>query len=78
MNDGGKRVDIASYVCKECLPAYEQCNKNKTQYIAKMSQDNNIDPYYHPDARAMAEYKQLITHHKLTKIECGRQKDVKC
>ena len=37
-----------------------------------------MDPYYFLCARAMAEYKQLITHHKLTKIECGRQKDVKC
>ena len=78
LNDGGKRVDIASYVCKECLPAYEQCNKNKTQYIAKMSQDNDMDPYCLLCARAMAEYKQLITHHELTEIECGRQKDVKC
>ena len=43
-----------------------------------MSQDNDMDPYYLLCARAMAEYKQLITHHKLTKIECGRQKDVKC
>ena len=29
-----------------------------------------MDPYYHPDARAMAEYKHLITDHKLTNIEC--------
>ena len=35
-----------------------------------MSQDNNMDPYYHPGARAMAEYNQLITHYKLTENEC--------
>jgi hypothetical protein len=70
-NDGGKRIDVDTYVCKECLPAYNQCKKNETQYIAKMSQDNNMDPYYHPDPLAMAEYNHLITHHKLTKIECA-------
>ena len=29
-----------------------------------------MDPYYHPGARAMAEYNQLITHYKLTENEC--------
>ncbi len=68
-NDGGKTIDNDTYVCKECLPGYKQCNKNGRQYIAKMSQENNMDPYYHPDPLAMAEYEYLITHHKLTKIE---------
>jgi hypothetical protein len=43
--------------------------KNERQYIAKMSQENNMDPHYHPDPLVMADYKYLITHHKLTKIE---------
>ena len=29
-----------------------------------------MDPYYLSGARAMAEYKQLITHHKLIENEC--------
>jgi len=51
-----------------------QCNKcskdlTKPPFISEFSSDNDMDPFFHSDKKALAELQSLQTHHQLNEIE---------
>jgi hypothetical protein len=70
-SDGGKFFPNNEFVCKDDLPGHNKSKKTNIPYVAKMSKENNMDPYYHSNPQAMEDYRALKLLPKPTKIECA-------
>jgi hypothetical protein len=70
-SDGGKFLENNEFVCKDDLPGHNKSKKTNIPYNAKMSKENNMNPYYHSNPQAMEDYRILKLLPKPTKIECA-------